>query len=410
MKKLNLTILLLVCGFFGFSQSESGLSKVRLSKIDNYFETLVEEGKVAGVITLAARNNKIEHHKTYGYSDIEKGQEIRKDALIPIGSMTKIITSIAVLQLYEAGKFSLNDPIKKYIPELKKLSVIIEPKQSKTDSIQTKKVTKEPTIRDFLRHTAGMTYSYRGTIVDKLYVEAGFRKWDKSLQEYVKTLGEIPLVYQPGEKWQYSYSHDVLGYLVEKVSGKPLDQYFQEHIFAPLEMNTAGFKAIEKLRFTNLYKYQNGKLVVRENNKDSRYLEAPPVFSGGGGWSDSYCGVVCSVEDFYKLSKMLLNYGKYNDRQILGRKTIELMTANNIGNLRGDGEGYGLGIGVITSVGDYGQVASEGEVYWAGAPYNTYFWIDYKEQTIGIMFTNTSPFGLSGMMDKYKVFVTQAIE
>ncbi len=407
-------LFLLTCNInlLGQDVAHGGFSSIRLEKIDNYFNDLVLSKKVGGVTTIISRDNKIEYQKSFGFMDIEENTQINSDVIVPIGSMTKVITSIAVLQLYEQGLFLLNDPIEKYIPELKNMVVSSNPYQSKTDSLETEKPNKKPTIRDFLRHASGMTYYGGGTITDKLYNKAGFKKWDKSLHEFAKTVGEIPLSFHPGDNWDYSLSHDILGYLIEVVSGQSLSDYFRLNIFEPLEMTSAGFyvTADKKANLTSLYRYKNGELTLKHDREDSKYLTEPPVYSGGGGWSDSYCGVVCTIRDFHNLCLMLLNHGNFGDKQILSRKAIELMTSNHVGNLRGVGVGYGLGLGITTSIKDYGELGSDKEVYWAGGPYNTYFWIDYKEKLIGIMFPNTAPFGHLGMMEKFKILTLQAIE
>lgn len=378
----------------------------RLSKIDSFFCGQINNKKLAGAVTLIARGNKIQYLKSFGYLDIEKSLPLNSDVIIPIGSMTKIITSIAVLILYEDGKFLLNDPIEKYLPELKNLKVLINP-----DSLLTENLKSKPTIRDFLRHTSGMVYSSRKTITDKLYRESGFRNWDKSLPEFVKKVSEIPLAFQPGEKWQYSYSYDVLGYLVEVISGIPLNQFCKERIFNPLGLQNIDFYVPKEKsnQLSNLYNYENGELKIDDSRYNSKYNQLPKAISGGGGWWDSYGGIVTTVSDFYIISNMLLNYGSYNGQRILSRKMVELMTSNHIGNLGVKGEGYGLGVGVIKSIGEYGEVGSNNEIYWAGAPYNTYFWIDYKEQLIGILFTNTTPWRHLDMMNKFKILTLQAI-
>ena len=178
-----------------------GFSSTRLEKIDNYFNDLVLCKKVGGVTTIISRNNKIEYQKSFGFIDIEENTQMNGDVIVPIGSMTKVITSIAVLQLYEQGLFLLNDPIEKYIPELKNLVVATNPNQILTDSIETEKPKRKPTIRDFLRHASGMTYYGGGTITDKMYSEAGFKNWEKPIQEFAKTVGEIPLSFHPGDNW-----------------------------------------------------------------------------------------------------------------------------------------------------------------------------------------------------------------
>ena len=378
----------------------------RLSNIDSFFCDKVNNKQLAGAVSLIAKDNKIQYLKSFGYIDIEKSLPISNDVIIPIGSMTKVITAIAVLKLYEDGKFLLNDPIEKYIPELKNLKVLIN-----SDSLLTEDVKSKPTIRDFLCHTSGMVYFGGRTVTDKLYREAGFRTWDKSLQEFVKKVSEIPLAYQPGERWKYSYSYDVLGYLVEVISGMPFNQFCKERIFDPLGLKDTDFYIPKDKsdRLSNLYIYDNGELKIDDSRDSSKYNQLPVAVSGGGGWSDSYGGIVTTISEFYIISNMLLNYGIYDSKRILSRKTVELMITNNIGNLRGNGKGYGLGVGVITSIGEYGEIGSNNDVHWAGGPYNTFFWIDYNEKLIGILFTNTAPFGHLDMMSKFKILTLQAI-
>lgn len=388
------------------NSSDSDFYPDRLFKIDSFFMDKVNNNQLAGAVTLIAKNNRIQYLKSFGNLDIEKTLPMNNDVIIPIGSMTKVITSIAVLKLYEDGKILLNDPIEKYIPELKNLKVLIDP-----DSLLTENVKSKPTIRDFLRHTSGMVYFGGRTITDQLYREAGFRNWDKSLREFVKKVSEIPLAYQPGEKWKYSYSYDVLGYLVEVISGMPLDRFCKERIFDPLRLKDTDFYVPEEKsgRLSNLYFYDNGELKIDDSRYNSKYNQLSVAFSGGGGWSDSYGGIVTTISEFYIISNMLLNYGVYNGERILSRKTVELMITNHIGDLRGKGKGYGLGVGVVTSTGEYGEIGSDGDIHWAGGPYNTFFWIDYREKLIGILFTNTAPFGHLNMMNKFKILTLQAI-
>jgi CubicO group peptidase (beta-lactamase class C family) len=381
-------------------------SKDRLSKIDTFFNDKIAKKELAGVVTLIAKNGKIQHFKSFGYIDIEKSIPMNNDVIIPIGSMTKVITSIAVMILYEEGKFLLNDPVEKYIPEFRDLEVLF-----KSDTLLIENLKSKPTIRDLMRHTSGMVYSGGNTVSDSLYREAGFRNWDKSLPEFIEKVSEIPLAFQPGEKYQYSYSYDVLGYFVEVLSGLPLDKFCKERIFSPLGLQNTGFFVPTEIsgQLSNLYVYQDSILKVEDFRDSSIYNQLPKAISGGGGWWNSYGGVVTTVSDFYIISDMMLNFGEYNGQRILSRKSVELMISNQIGNLRGKGRGYGLGVGVITSIGDYGEIGSDNEIYWAGAPYSTFFWIDYRERLVGIIFPNTAPYGHLDMMNKFKVLTLQAI-
>lgn len=411
MKTSILQIVIFLSIIVGYTQGQNKMSLSefdldRLSKIDSFFNDKINNQKLAGSVTLISKDNKIQYLKSFGYLDVEKSLPMNNDVIIPIASMTKIITSIAVLILYENGKIMLNDPIEKYLPELKNLKVLVYP-----DSTLTVKLKNKPTILDFLRHTSGMVYYSGNTTTDKLYTEAGFQNWDKPLKEFIKKVSEIPLAYQPGEKWKYSYSHDVLGYLVEVVSGIPLNQFFKERIFDQLGLKDTDFYVPKDKsnRLSNLYIYENNKLKIDDSRYNSKYNQFPKAVSGGGGWADSYAGIVTTISEFYIISNMLLNYGTYDGKIILNRKSVELMIANHIGNLRGEGRGYGLGVGVNLSISSDGAIGSTKDIYWAGGPYNTFFWIDYKVNVIGILFNNTAPFGHLDMMGKFKTLTMQAI-
>jgi CubicO group peptidase (beta-lactamase class C family) len=398
---MNKNRLILVFLVLGFTQLDclSQNNKIQadsLTLIDSYFKKNINEGKLAGAITLIAENGKIQHLKAYGYKDIIDSVAMDTDLLIPIASMTKVITSIAILQLHEKGDLNIDDPIEKYIPDFKDIKVLEHPDSTAIHDLKTKL-----TIRDFLRHTSGMVYSGGKSFTDKLYKEAGFREWNDSLALFVKKVTEIPLAFQPNSNWRYSYSHDVLGYLVEIVSGNSLNDYCMNNISQPLGLQNTDFYVPKSKsdKLSDLYEYKDSKLKINDNRDSSKYNSLPNAISGGGGWWSSYGGIVTSIEDFYILSSMLLNYGSYNGTRILKEETVNTMILNQIGSLDAYGNKYGLGVGVITSK---EKPNTTEEIFWAGAPYNTYFWIDYNDNVIGILFTNTAPFGHLEMMDKFK--------
>lgn len=384
------------------NQSCSTHTTKDFSSIDNYFNQHIDSGKIAGAITLIAKNNEILQLKSYGYIDVENSIPMRNEIMIPIASMTKIITSIALLQLHEKKALNIDDPIEQYLPAFKNIKVLVNPDTSLTEELRNK-----PTIRDFLRHTSGMVYSGGKSVTDKLYREAGFREWEGSTQEFVKKVSEIPLAFQPNKNWSYSYSHDVLGCLIETVSKKPLDQYCREEIFNPLGLvNTDFYIPKEKAdQISNLYNYKNGELTIDDNRTSSIYNNLPIAISGGGGWWSSYGGVVTTIKEFLTISRLLLDYGSYNGKTILNKETMTEMITNQIGDFNAYGNKYGLGVGITESS---SGLVSENEIFWAGAPYNTYFWVDYKDKVIGILFTNTAPFGHLGMMDKFKELTEEA--
>jgi len=398
MIKIKTALVLLI---FGVNLQVCISQDIDFSTLDNYFIENVDNGKIAGAITLIAKNDEILHLKSYGYSDVENAVSINTEGVILIASMRKVMTTIAILQLYEKGEFLLDDPIENYIPEFKKVRVLTRP-----DSSSSEALTIKPTIRDFLRRTSGIVYSDGESYTDKLYLKAGFRQWNKPLEDFISAITEIPLAFQPNKKWNYGYSHDVLGFLVEKVTGTPLNQYFKSTIFDPLNMKNTDFYVPKNKsnQLSNLYTYEKGKLIVEDHRDSSIYNTLPSAISGGGGWWSPYGGVVTSIDDFYILAKMLLNFGSYNNTAILKPETVRLMIANQIGGLDAYGNKYGLGVGVeITDNGD------TKEIFWAGGPYNSYFWIDYEKEIIGIMYTNTAPLGHLGMMNTYKELAEGAL-
>ncbi len=380
---------------------------LRLSRVNRFFDRLVGAKELAGAVALIERDGKLRHFEAYGWMDSEESMPMRNDALFPIASMTKVFTSLAVLMLYEEGHFLLCDPIEEYLPEFKGIKVF-----AGADSTATMEAKTKPTIRDFLNHTSGMVYTIGDTPSDKLYLEAGFRTWNKSLKDFVAAAASIPLAFQPGERWVYSYSYDVLGYFVEIVSGMPLDAFCEKRIFAPLGLKNTYFTVPREKagQLPSSYLYQNGKLELDDSQKNSVYLHTPSALSGGGGWWSSHGGIVTTAGDFLIVAKLLLNFGKHEGSRLLGRKTVELMTGNHAGKMAGKGKGYGLGVGIITSPEDFGEVSSPEEIYWAGAPYNPYFHVDYRENLIGILLTNTGPFSHRSMMDRFRLLSTLSAE
>jgi CubicO group peptidase (beta-lactamase class C family) len=409
------------------SPGEVGLSSRRLARLDGVINGYIESGQLAGTVVLIARNGKIAHLKAYGQINIEAKKPMPPDAICRIASMTKVITSTALLILYEDGSFALTEPLSKYIPEFKNMKVMVPDKdrikskhgqgQEEGNWPETVPVEREIQIRDLLRHTAGFTYSYGETPVDRLYREAGFRNWNGTLADFVKKISQFPLVYQPGKQWMYSYSIDIAGYLVEKVSGQPLDEFMAQRIFEFLGMKDTGFYVPEaKLgRLTNHYKFEKGSLHLEESAVRSEFRKRPSALSGGGGWWTGYGGLVTTAEDFARFLQMILNYGKLGKKRLLSRKTVELMTANHIkginkGEELNPGEGYGLGVGIVVNSGELGELSSPGGIYWAGAPYNTYFFLDFKERMFGIFLTQTAPFRHLNLMNRFQILTLQTID
>jgi CubicO group peptidase (beta-lactamase class C family) len=374
---------------------EVGLSSTRIAHIRAAMNQYVAEKKIPGAIGLIARRGKIAYQEIFGMADMEASKPMRLDTIHRIYSMSKPITSVAVMMLYEEGKFQLNDPVAKYLPEFTKMQVGVEEKDPQTGQLVLKTVpAKRPiTIRDLLRHTSGLTYGVFGdTLVDREYRKTK-GVMDRNLASFVTELAKLPLLYEPGTRWNYSLSTDVLGRLVEVLSGKSFEQFLQERIFAPLDMRDTGFHvpANKKDRLAKLYiTTKEGKLqpaaicATWQECLDTfpagalSYLEPPTLPSGGGG-------LVSTAHDYLRFCQMLLNQGQYNGKRLLSRKTVQLMSSDNLGTIPGlgPGVGFGLGFAVSKAPGEAGMMGSPGEYNWGGAA-GTKFWIDPQEELIGI--------------------------
>ncbi len=384
------------------------LSSERLTRIDRTFQELANQEQIAGVSLLISRKGQVAYRRNIGFMDVETQKEMAPDAIFRIASMTKALTAVAVLQLFEQGHFMLDDPAAQLIPVLKTMRVM-DPNQAGADSNQPRTIplVRDITIRDLLRHTSGI---YGGS----RYTQAGLRNWQGSLEEFVERLASVPLDCQPGTRFQYSYSTDVLGYLVEVVSGRPLDEYFVKRITTPLDMVDTGFVVPpDKVsRLTNHYCFSDGKLVCKEKTASSPFLKRAKALSGGGGWSYSYPGLVTTIEDWWRFLEMLRGYGQLDGVRVLSRKTVELMCADHLGDIPGafePGTGHGLGVGVITDTNKHSQLAGNGTIFWAGGPHNTYYFVDFEEQMCSIMFMQTEPWNHLNLMRRFLVLSHQAI-
>ena len=419
----------------GTSKPErQGFSSERLEKLTAFMDAKVADGTMVGGMGVVARNGKIIYQQTYGMADREAGRAMADDAIYRIYAMTKPITGVALMMLYEDGKFRLNDPIAMYMPEFANLQVatstagtniVSDGTTSRTvgsgdDSLVGKwrKPTRQPTIRDLLRHTAGMTYGIFGnTEVDQLYRKAELLG-DTTLAEFTKALGALPLQYDPGSQWHYSVSVDVQGRLVEVLSGMSFGEFLKQRIFQPLDMPDTDFQVNEsnKDRLAQLYKPEgvqannffspatgNG-LEVADAFVSARYIYGGKFESGGGG-------LVSTARDYLRFSQMLLNGGELDGVRILSPKTIELMTTNHLGELPmgfgRSGAGFGLGFGLVLDPGEVGEVSSAGEYNWGGAA-GTRFWIDPQEQLIGLFMVQSIPHR-TRLADDFKVLTYQAL-
>jgi CubicO group peptidase (beta-lactamase class C family) len=390
------------------SPEKAGLSSERLNRIDSLLQSYVDNQKMAGVVTMIARHGKIVHSTHIGMLDTETNKKMELNTIFRIASMSKPIVSVAAMTLYEKGCFQLDDPVSKYIPEFKNLKVY-----TKNNDQAGGILKREMTIQDLLRHTSGLTYGlFSNTPVDSIYNSAKVFDTDGTLKDMILKLGQIPLLYQPGEQWHYSVSTDVLGYLIEVISGRPLDEFLKENIFDPLGMKDTGFSVPEGEldRIATIYRVSNeGKLVPNPNIDKQRYSKRPTFFSGGGG-------LFSTIGDYMNFCQMLLNKGELNGRRILSPKTVELMTMNHVPDqampiklgFLVDGYGFGLGFRVLTDISKSAALGSFGAYGWFGM-YGTYFYIDPKEDIIGIFMTQyRGPVSYPGVRE-FQVLMYQSI-
>jgi len=383
-----------------------------LGRIDQYIERHIQADHFAGAVTVVARHGKVVQFKAYGMQDIESKTPMSPDSIFRIYSMTKPITSVAVMMLFEEGRFLLNDPVSTYLPDFEDLEVSVENVDETTgEKISTTvPANREVTIRDLLRHTSGLTYGFWGpSAVDKMYLDLGVLSKDKTIQDTVAKLGEIPLKHQPGTVWEYSVSTDVLGRFVEVVSGRPFDEFLEERIFNPLGMKDTGFFVPEEAahRLTTVYVPNEDNTAIHPQDPDRarNFTEPPTYFSGGGG-------LLSTGADYLRFAQMLLNGGELDGTRILGRETIELMTRDHLGDIPiwGDVGSYGFGLGfmVYPDRGDSGSILSPGSFGWGGMAHTT-FWVDPEEELIGIFLIQILPRAPIPYRDLFKAVVYQAI-
>jgi len=395
---------------------EVGLSSEGLERIDTAMEQLVDEKRVAGVVALVARRGKIAYFETFGMRDVEAGKPMEKDTIFRIYSMTKPITSVAVMMLYEEGRFSLDDPVSKYIPELGGLQVAVEGKDPETGepTFTTVPSERDMTVRDLLRHTAGLTYGlFAQSEVDRMYIKAGVLSRSNTVADMVEKLGHLPLKHQPGTVWEYSVATDVLGRFVEVVSGLPFDRFLEERILKPLGMKDTAFYVPreKKDRFAALYTQAKDRTIQRNTSRAYQDFLVPPTFLSGGG------GLVSTTTDYLRFCQMLLNKGTLGGVTLLKPETVELMTTDQlddfkiapIGVVLGVANaGFGLGFRITRTPGRVGAIGSAGTYGWGGAA-STIFWVDPKEQMIGIFMVQITPLNTT-YGNKFAALVYEAIE
>ncbi|MGB1746352.1 MAG: serine hydrolase [Pseudohongiellaceae bacterium] len=364
------------------SPEEAGMDSERLDRVTQAMQAFVDEGKLSGAVTIASRDNKLVHFESVGYRDIEAQAPMTPDTLFRIYSMTKPVTGVALMILYEEGKFKLSDPVEKYLPEMKDLQVY-----AGTDddgNMITEPADHPMTIRELMSHTGGLTYGiFAQSAVDSAYVRAGLLDANMTNAEFVAALGRIPLKHQPGSRWEYSVSVDVQGYLVEVLSGMRFGEFLDKRIFQPLEMTDTDFHVPEEKinRFAQMYVYGPEGQLIPSEMFDGADFTVDMAFESGGG------GLVSTANDYMRFSQMLLNGGELDGVRILAPLTVELMhrdqtPAGMTGPMSGVGNGtvFGLDFAVIEDPVE-AESYSSGEYYWGGAA-GTWFWIDPVEEVV----------------------------
>jgi len=390
-----------------------GLSSERLERITTTVQHSIDDKRIAGAVTLVMRHGQVAWFKAQGMADREAAKPMQRDSIFRICSMTKPITSAGLMILYEEGKFLLDDPVSKYLPEFKNPKVLVKPAGGKPYTIPAKH---EITIRDLLRHTSGLTYNWNEDL-GQMYADAkvthGLLQYDGTIADNVKNLAALPLLFNPGEKWEYSLGIDVAGRLIEVLSGKPLDEFLRTRIFDPLSMNDTYFYLPDAKvsRIAVAYTYYDGKGLNRF--PDTPIVEGPMIYSAdypyrgpkklfAGG-----AGLVSTVMDYARFSQMILNGGKLGNTRILSRKTVELMSHDQIGKIDPD-MGFGIGFGISGIKAPLDELSSAGAIGWGGFFYTT-FSIDPKEDMIVVFMAQLHPAGGLTLDHEVQVLAEQAV-
>lgn len=396
-----------------------GFSNEKLGNIQTFVKNYVDSGKLPRYLCLVSRYGEEAHFLAYGKRDVERGTPMTRDTVFRIYSMSKPITSVALMMLYERGAFQLDDPVAKYIPQWRELNVFAG---GDAKSYRTQAPTRPMIVKDLLTHTSGLTYGFLGTHpVDAMYraAQIGGGVSGATLAGMIEDLAKIPLQFSPGTQWNYSVSTDVLGYLVQVLADQPFDEYVAQKITKPLGMDDTAFFVEPKnqQRFAACYDRvaPTNSLKLQDDPAKSPY-RAPPTFLSGGG------GMVSTIDDYHTFTRMLLGKGETNGVRLLGRKTVEYMTLNHLPGNKDlaamgqpvfsetsyEGIGFGLGFSVILDPATANVLDSPGEFAWGGAA-STYFWIDPVEELIVIFMTQLLPSSSYPIRRQLKALVYQAL-
>ena len=393
-------------GVPGVRTAAAAFDGARLGRIESYLDRLVAEQRIPGAVVMLVRNGQVEYHKAFGYRNISTKVPMRTDDIFRIASQTKAITSLAAMMLWEEGKFALDDPVSAYLPEFDKQVVLgkFNPADSSYTTVPAKRAT---TIRQLLTHTSGLDYADIGSDDMKaIYAKNGITAIGREgdvLADKVRILGKLPLALQPGERFNYSLSIDVLGRLVEVWSGLPLDQFFRTRILTPLKMTDTWFElpADRRARLVTLHSEKDGKVTPMTEPQAFVNPDYPArrvtYFAGGAGLSGT-------TADYARFLQLFLNGGELDGVRLVSRKTVELMLTNQIPTMQ---PSFGLGFALETSDNDFRSIVTSGTFSWGGA-FNTTYWADPKEHLIGLIYTNVLASSV-GLGAQFQVFVYSAL-
>jgi len=399
------------------------MSSDRLKGIGRAMQKLIDEGKIPGTVSLVARRGKVVHYEARGMRNVADQLPMLTDTIFRLYSQTKPVTGVAVMMLFEEGRFLLTDPIAKYLPEFANMQVYIGEK----DGTLITEPAEPITIHHLLTHTSGFTYAFFGTPVAMMYLKNGIvasaseNPTQESLEDLVKDLAKLPLIAQPGTEWNYGLSIDVLGRLVEVVSGQSFGDFLRSRIFEPLEMHDTGFYVPDEKdsRFANNYSVSPaGNMIRIDDTSANSVFRKPPAIEFGGA------GLVGTVDDYFHFAQMLANKGEFRGKRLLGRKTVEFMMSNHLRPELGEdpltslfgligqgsawGQGFGIAGSVITNPALTGLPASKGVYSWGGAA-TTLFWVDIEEELVGIVHTQLLPDGTYPVRELMQLNTYQAL-
>jgi CubicO group peptidase (beta-lactamase class C family) len=386
--------------------SDVGMSPEALARIGPAMRAYVDDGRLAGVMTMVARRGRVVHWNAVGARRLEGGNALQPDDLFRIYSMTKPITSVAAMILVEEGRIALDDPVSDFIPGFADVTVLNE-------AGERERPARPMTLRHLLTHTSGLTYGFFGdTEVDRLYRRSAFFTSARGLDDLTAQLAKLPLLAHPGSRWTYSVSTDVLGRVIEVASGQPFDTFVRERILDPLDMDDTGFSVPrdKRERFTTSYRVFGNRLELADSPDDGAFTRAPGWVSGGGG-------LVSSASDYVRFAQMLLNGGRLDEVQVLGAESVRAITSNqlpealvpiDLGTLLPPAYGFGLGVAVLVHEDATPEPDHAGSYFWGGAA-NTFFWVDPEAELVAMVWTQVEPFGVYPIESEFRALVYAAL-